>query len=549
MDQIGQDDGLRPGAVGGRQPQGCRQPALRLDVGADDAAVLDRRVHRLDGGAVLRGIGHDAVPLPHRRGDVVGVVEPGAPAALRQQRRRRRRARAAGARRALPDGDDRTRRSARPTPSPSCTPITESGPWKIYRVADSDLVVPLDRAAGGRQPPRRRPARALARGRHVVVPEPGRVGGDARRRRTLRLAARRRRRRRGDGGARRDASTWSRRCSRSTSATLDPVTVSNVDIEDQSVQFDVDQVGVPVLVKVSYFPNWRVDGAEGPYRIGPNQMVVVPTVDHGAAALRAIDVGLGVHADHRRRHRRGDRGDAVDAAPPARVPAAPAASGADHLIRVCVRKNDRDVVFPDTEVGRIGGQPWARSSAALASRASISSPKLFWKLLTPSRSRVSATSSTSTPTSASAAQSASASSTPSVDGARQRAVVVERLDRGVGQRVDRVRPDQVVDVERVGVGRVLRGRARPQRALHAGAAGRQRIPARPGERLARTAGRRAWPGRRPPCRAGRAPPASRSPRADGRPRCRRERRRSCATLATFDRSAPSVAAYASSPLM
>ena len=32
-----------------------------------------------------------------------------------------------------------------------------------------------------------------------------------------------------------------------------------------------------MLVKVSYFPNWEVDGAEGPYRIAPNLMVVVPT--------------------------------------------------------------------------------------------------------------------------------------------------------------------------------------------------------------------------------------------------------------------------------
>ena len=32
-----------------------------------------------------------------------------------------------------------------------------------------------------------------------------------------------------------------------------------------------------MLVKVSYFPNWQVDGAEGPYRVAPNLMVVVPT--------------------------------------------------------------------------------------------------------------------------------------------------------------------------------------------------------------------------------------------------------------------------------
>jgi hypothetical protein len=37
---------------------------------------------------------------------------------------------------------------------------------------------------------------------------------------------------------------------------------------------------VPVLVKVSYFPNWQATGAEGPYRVGPNMMVVVPTSNH-----------------------------------------------------------------------------------------------------------------------------------------------------------------------------------------------------------------------------------------------------------------------------
>jgi hypothetical protein len=33
-------------------------------------------------------------------------------------------------------------------------------------------------------------------------------------------------------------------------------------------------------VRVSYFPNWTAHGAEGPYRIGPNQMVVIPTDTH-----------------------------------------------------------------------------------------------------------------------------------------------------------------------------------------------------------------------------------------------------------------------------
>jgi hypothetical protein len=58
---------------------------------------------------------------------------------------------------------------------------------------------------------------------------------------------------------------------------LDPVNVSNVVVDQQEISFEVDQVGVPVLVRVSYFPTWEVDGADGPYRVAPNFMVVVPT--------------------------------------------------------------------------------------------------------------------------------------------------------------------------------------------------------------------------------------------------------------------------------
>jgi hypothetical protein len=61
---------------------------------------------------------------------------------------------------------------------------------------------------------------------------------------------------------------------------LPEVEVSNVDVQQQSIEFDVSEPGVPVLVRVSYFPNWAADGAEGPYRIGPNQMVVIPTDTH-----------------------------------------------------------------------------------------------------------------------------------------------------------------------------------------------------------------------------------------------------------------------------
>jgi hypothetical protein len=61
---------------------------------------------------------------------------------------------------------------------------------------------------------------------------------------------------------------------------LPNVRVSNVRSTDTSVEFDVSRTGVPVMVKTSYFPNWRVTGADGPWRATPNFMVVVPTSRH-----------------------------------------------------------------------------------------------------------------------------------------------------------------------------------------------------------------------------------------------------------------------------
>lgn len=57
---------------------------------------------------------------------------------------------------------------------------------------------------------------------------------------------------------------------------LEPVTVSDVRMGDESISFRVDRPGVPVLVRTSWFPNWEVSGANGPYRVAPNMMVVVP---------------------------------------------------------------------------------------------------------------------------------------------------------------------------------------------------------------------------------------------------------------------------------
>ena len=93
---------------------------------------------------------------------------------------------------------------------------------------------------------------------------------------------------------------------------LDSVNITNVDIGTSDVRFSVDQVGIPVLVRVSYFPNWNASGAKGPYRVAPNMMVVIPTSTnvHLSYDRSLLDVfaylltfvGIGLAVKYRRRH-------------------------------------------------------------------------------------------------------------------------------------------------------------------------------------------------------------------------------------------------------
>ncbi|MCZ6740100.1 MAG: hypothetical protein O7C01_10085 [Actinobacteria bacterium] len=53
--------------------------------------------------------------------------------------------------------------------------------------------------------------------------------------------------------------------------------VSNIVLEDHRISFTTKAVGVPHVVKISYFPNWKATGADGPWRATPSLMVVVPT--------------------------------------------------------------------------------------------------------------------------------------------------------------------------------------------------------------------------------------------------------------------------------
>ena len=159
-------------------------------------------------------------------------------------------------------------------------PRAEAGAWRVYEVADTAVVTPL----------RYRPAVVTGIG------APGRswtaVGVDFFQRDPSawdvpltdsgprdwpRVAARRAPAQRTKDGLVVLGSTVDVNAPRVPVA---PARVSNVRLDDDGVSFDVDRTGTPVLVRVSYFPNWRATGARGPWRATPNFMVVVPTSRH-----------------------------------------------------------------------------------------------------------------------------------------------------------------------------------------------------------------------------------------------------------------------------
>lgn len=75
--------------------------------------------------------------------------------------------------------------------------------------------------------------------------------------------------------------------------------VSNVRMTNDEISFDTAAIGKPHWVKVSYFPNWRAEGADGPYLASPSLMIVVPRQSHVRlyyADTFSDELGYGVSA-------------------------------------------------------------------------------------------------------------------------------------------------------------------------------------------------------------------------------------------------------------
>lgn len=194
--------------------------------------------------------------------------------------------------------------------------IARSGPWVIYEVANSDIVVPLDvqpvvvQTKGGDPRERwlevgmswfQRPEDWTALPVADGPREWQRVKAD--------VDLTRREGEPGESGRRVDVVVPSDLI---RTVALGPVNITNVQIGPSDVKFTVDRVGTPVLVRVSYFPNWNVSGAKGPYRVAPNMMVVIPTstdvrLTYGRSSLDILAylltfLGIALAVRIRRRH-------------------------------------------------------------------------------------------------------------------------------------------------------------------------------------------------------------------------------------------------------
>jgi phosphomannomutase len=134
--------------------------------------------------------------------------------------------------------------------------------WKIYEVLDSDLVTPLiNQPVVMKGVQTRNPANWLNASESWYL-DPNRWS-------VYEAAA--------------GPKSWARVSPSQTTLPQKPepaIQVTDIKQTNESVSFNVDQTGVPVLVKVSYFPNWQVSGGKGPYRVTPNLMVVIPTSNH-----------------------------------------------------------------------------------------------------------------------------------------------------------------------------------------------------------------------------------------------------------------------------
>ena len=145
---------------------------------------------------------------------------------------------------------------------PRLTKVGESGPWQVFEVADVDLVTPLENEP------------VVWDDVHDDIYSWARPAidwfNDEAEWPVVRASS--------------GPDDWKRVGAKDavapTATPAGDLEVTNVSTTNDSIEFDVSEVGSPVLIRTSYFPNWKAEGADKVYRVTPNFMVVVPTSKH-----------------------------------------------------------------------------------------------------------------------------------------------------------------------------------------------------------------------------------------------------------------------------
>ena len=154
--------------------------------------------------------------------------------------------------------------------SEDLTVITQSGPWTVFLVQDSSIVQPLEYEPLVSEGP-------FFGKRSWIDPAVNWFNDESR---WLVPIA--------DDGPEAwprvpveeiDGPTSALRFGNQSSRKLESLKITEVSVSNEEISFEVDEVGIPVIVKTSYFPNWSASGADGPFRITPNWMVVIPSED------------------------------------------------------------------------------------------------------------------------------------------------------------------------------------------------------------------------------------------------------------------------------
>ena len=66
--------------------------------------------------------------------------------------------------------------------------------------------------------------------------------------------------------------------------------ISDLIIASDEIKFTTNKPNEAHIVKISYFPNWKIDNGLGPYRISPSFMTIVPFENNVVLSFERVNI-------------------------------------------------------------------------------------------------------------------------------------------------------------------------------------------------------------------------------------------------------------------